>query len=260
MNELHDDRNIYECVEPEVGRELYRATLPDASNGQRKLRADHLLICDACRLEAAVAEAIGTGLAEGSLTLPGATTRRSAHHRALRLPTMLAAAAASFAVVGFVLTAVLPPTPMTVPGIDRAGSTVGFVRPVEGETVAARGPGFHWRPLPGAGSYRFRVEEVAGEFSWEGASPGTALVLPDDVPLPIGREFRAYLIPVPGDVVPAGSLSVRFRSGGPMAVLKYRALAAAWPARFLVVTGILLGMAALAVRSRIGWRDPDAAI
>ena len=250
MNDLNDSPNTYECVEPEVGREMWRLGQSGASTSDLKLHADHLLICDACRLEAAVGQAIGNGLATGALNLPETRSRVVRRGRSLRVPATLAAAALGLAAAGLILMVMLPPTGLVVPGADRSGASTGFERPVAGETIAGNHSQYRWQPIPGASSYLVRIEEVAGDFVWEGTSHGTSLTLPPDITLPAGRELRAYIITVPRDVAPAGDLSVRFRSGDRMAILKYRTLAAPWPAQLLILIGFLLGIGAAVLRYR----------
>ena len=236
-------RNVYECVEPEVGRELARWAGPGASEAERAHRADHLRVCDACRLEHAVERTVATGLADGSLKLPDRTAQPRRH----RLVPALAAGAVGMAAMGLLLVILLPPTPPPGFGIDRSGGVEGFLRPVEGETVGTGATNFRWHPVPGANSYRVRVEEVAGEFSWSGETDATDLALPGDVGLAAGREYRAYLEPVPRDLAPAGGLSVRFRSGSLTSVMRYRAAAAPAPARWLTLAGALMGLGAVGV-------------
>jgi hypothetical protein len=259
MNDGSAPKNAFECVEPDVGRELRHWTGPGATAAQRAQREDHLRICDACRLEAAVAREMLAGLADGSLVLPGnsaAAHRRRPRVLPIRPFPALTGAAACLVAAGLALAVLLPPVSPAGPGADRSGAEEGFVRPVEGETVGSDDLQFRWHPVTDATGYALRVEEVGGDFAWEGDSPTGSLVLPASVDLPVAREFRAYLTPIPRDLAPSGSLSVRFRSGTAGAVWRYRATAAPWPARWLVLAGLLAGMAAVGLRIGGRFRMP----
>lgn len=239
----------FECVEPVIGQELWRGVAPGATDEERASRSEHLRICDACRLAAAVEQDIASGLTDGSLSLPPrAPAGRPNRRRAL--VASLTAAAASLAAMGLLLVMVLPPIPRVGAGTDRSGSEEGFTRPVEGETIGATGTTFRWLPVDGARSYGLRIEEVGGDFVWEGTATGTALALPTGLQLPVGREYRAYLTTVPRDLVPQGTLDVRFRAGATGAVVLFRASAAPWPARILILLALAAGMAAIVLRRR----------
>lgn len=252
MNDDKAGRNLYECVEPDVGRELWRWAAPGATDEERAHRADHLRVCDACRLEHAVERTVAAGLTDGTLRLPVP----AAHTPRRRLVPTLAAGAVGMAAMGLLLVMLLPPSPPPGFGTDRSGSSEGFIRPVEGETVGASGPNLRWHPLPGANSYRVRVEEVAGDFSWSGETHDTDIALPTDASLTAGREYRAYVEPVPRDLAPAGGLSVRFRSGSLASVLRYRAAAAPASARWLTLSGALMGLGAVVIAALGRFRGP----
>ena len=260
MNNRIPETHGYECVEPAIGRELWRGAAPGATDEERARRSEHLRICDACRLTAAVEQDIASGLADGSLSLP---TRAPAFRRTGRgraLTASLVAAAASLAAMGLLLVVILPPVPVDGIGADRSGDTEGFTRPVEGETIAAAGTTFRWEPVDGARSYGLRIEEIGGDFVWEGSATGTALALPTGLKLPVDREFRAYLTTVPRDLVPEGSLSVRFHAGAAGAVVRFRASAAPWPAKGLILLGLVAGLAALGTRIRQRRSQPHTAV
>jgi hypothetical protein len=263
MNPMTDripDGFAYECVEPAIGRELWRGAAPGATETERNLRSEHLRICDACRLAAAVERDVASGLVDGSLMLPlrAPAGRRKRPHRKALVPA-LAAAATSMAAIGLLLVMVLPPLPLHEAGRDRSGADEGFLRPVEGEMISGRSPVFRWRPVPGARSYGLRVEEVGGDVVWEGATETPRIALPPEAALVQGREYRAHLETVPRDLVASGALAVRFRTGSPAAVIRYRAQAAPWPARLLVLLGLLAGLAAATVRLRDRGDRPRAA-
>lgn len=246
----------YECVEPAIGRELWRGVAPGASEAERNLRSEHLRICDACRLTAAVERDLASGLVDGSLMLPGSAPARRRIRRRPALVPSLAAAATSMAAIGLLLVVLMPPVPLADLGADRAGGSEGFLRPVEGETVATQGSVFRWRPVDGARSYALRVEEVGGGVVWEGTSVEPALALPPEITLNADREYRVHLETVPRDLVASGSLAVRFRGGSTAAVLRYRARSAPWPAHVLLGLALATGLAAAAIRLRERGRPP----
>ncbi|MCP4570918.1 MAG: hypothetical protein GY838_01075 [bacterium] len=260
MNNRINEPYGYECVEPVIGRELWRGAAPGATDEERKRRSEHLRICDACRLRAAVEQDIASGLADGSLSLPtrAPARRRTGHGKAL--VASLTAAATAMAAMGLLLVMLLPPVPVDGLGPDRSGSSEGFTRPVEGETVGASGTTFRWEPVEGARSYGLRIEEVGGDFVWEGTATGTALALPTGLHLPVDREFRAYLTTVPRDLVSEGSLSVRFHAGAAGAVVRFRASAAPWPAKGLILVGLVVGLAAVGTLIRERRNRPHTAV
>lgn len=253
----HDEG--YQCIEPDLGQDIWRLDLPDLAAEEFKLLNDHLRLCDACRLYGAMDRKFGEGLANGSLALPGDRDgeKFSPPVAWLSFGSRIPAFGAGLALAAsLLLVFMLPPEARDGGLVSRAGFEAPFVRPVEGEVIARMGTYLSWRKIQGASKYLVRIDEVGGDFQWSGESRGLSLALPTANDMPRGADFRAYLTPVPQDLAPTEGLSVSFRTDSYGAFLHYRLGAAAWPARWLGLGGLLVGCWALSMRLRgRRWRE-----
>ena len=233
----------YECVDPELG--AYLAELGDADpdpDTQRDLH-NHLLICDACRLQQAARKRIAAGLQDGTYHLDGADTSLIDRYRPPRWSAWLALAAC------LALVFVLPPRPLNEPGPSRApDSDFAMTRPVEGEYLLAGSPRLAWHPLAEASGYRITVASTDGTYRWQETTRANEIRIPADVPLPAQTRFLALLEPIPADLGPDGGLSVSFRTTSTQAWIWYR-LQAASPV-LLAVMGLALILIVAPVRIR----------
>ncbi|MEN8005842.1 MAG: hypothetical protein ABFS42_02460 [Candidatus Krumholzibacteriota bacterium] len=231
----------YECLEPEIGKNLWRLDLPELAADERRLLADHVGICDACRLQRDLESKIGRGLADGSLLLPAdlagctAPSRGSGWMSGWRsLGSVGAVAVAASLALAFIL----PPVPRDQGLVSRSGAEPGFIRPVEGEVVSPKPLRIIWDSIPGATSYELWVEDLDRKFQWRAETHDNFLTMPADIRIPNPADFRIMLTPVPGDLAPPGGVNVSFRTAGFGDFVRYRLTAAARPPRLLFIGGL----------------------
>ena len=224
----------YECVEPELGREIHRLDDPDLAPALARDLRDHLAICDACRLQ----RALGPELARATASSPPRPLL-------LRPAALTTGAGILLLAASLMLMLTLPPRSRMDGLVMRAGEQAVLVSPVDGELVRDRTPTIRWRPVPGATAYRVTVDAVGGGFHWEGLSHGTSLELPDRAHLPLDTDFRVILEPVPEDLAPAGGWSTIFRTGSTGAWLRYRLHRAPTLLRALAVLGLAVLLSGL---------------
>ncbi len=247
MSDRRDDG--YECVEPDLGRQLWRLEEPDTGQEEARPLREHLRICDACRLRRAILSEVAQGLASGRLGLAGDSAGRSApSRRRARTERLLAGSGGLAAAACLALLLLVPPAPVGGDRIERGDGAPTFRRPVEGEVLIDRTPRLSWRPVEGASRYRLEVTAVGGDYHWRTETEATAATVPADSPLPDDARLRAVLAPVPADLAAPGELSVAFRTGDVADLLHHR-LAMAGPGVLgLGLASLLLLLGALIVR------------
>ena len=209
----------FECIDPPVGGQIWRLGQAGLEPGRQAELEAHFSACHACRLlvnlDAHARELARQGRLENPAPIPGLRVPRSFGNRATWVAGL--ALAASLAAVW-----VLPPRPVgnarSVRGVDH----VRFLRPVEGEVLAAGHPVFRWTPVAGVSRYLVEIRDQDGRSLWEGESASPAIRLPEQFALQHGRDYKALLSVQPADLVPPGGTSVLFRSGSPWRVALHR--------------------------------------
>ncbi len=249
----HDHR--FECVEPDLGEQLWKLDTDDVAHELKQRLERHLRVCDDCRLQRAVHARLGEMGAEGDLVVEVEPARDA--HRWRRPDGLMAACGGLALAASLALVLVLPPTLPRAPGLSRAEDPgPGFLRPVEGEVLGADTPDLKWRPIAGATAYNLEITQTDGDYGWRGRADDASVRLPAEAALPARGRFRVLLEPVPADLAPLGGVSVSFRRAGPAEVFAYRVVAAP-PA--VHVLGVL-GLAALAVGAPLLRRRRLAAV
>lgn len=241
----------FECVEPELGAQIWRLQHPDdpddpGPGGPDQLRPrlrEHVRICDACRLRLAFGREIASGLASGSLRLP-VGSRPLPPRRAARL---LAWSGATAAAAGLALLLALPPLPVDGGRVERAGGRSPFLRPVEGEVLADLTPALSWRPVAGASRYEVTLRQIGGGYRWRTSTEATSTEIPAALALPRAADLRATVEPVPADLAAPGELTVGFRTGTFADALLHRLWASGPWTRAAGALALLLLAASLAV-------------
>lgn len=245
----------FECVEAELGAQIALLADPALDAGLRKRLDDHLLICDACRLEMAVQTRVAAGLADGRLSLdsaaaPHATTRA----RVRFVPRILTWGGGLAVAASLLLMFLLPPVP-SGPDVLRRSDQGGpqFLRPVEGEIVSTATPELEWTRIEGATAYRVQISRIGDEAIWSARVKTTTVRVPESFPLSGPARYRAILEPVPADLAGLADVSVTFRREGTAPFLAYRVGAAPLVARWLGIAGLAAlawGAAAMVPRKR----------
>jgi hypothetical protein len=143
----------------------------------------------------------------------------------------------------------LPPAPAGGDRLRRGdGDAPRFLRPVAGEVVDGDRSTLSWRAIDGASGYRVRLESADGAYAWEQTVRGATTAVADHPAPPSGTELRAFLEPVPADLAPSGGISVAFRTGNGLDIIRYRFDAAPVTARLLVGFGLAALLCSLSLR------------
>lgn len=223
----------FACIDPPVGDQIWRLEQPDPGSGLPAELEAHLSACHACHLlvnlDAKARELARCGRLESAGPVWRPRIFRSHASRATWIAGL--GLAASLAAMAF-----LPPRPAGVASSVRGLDRVRFLRPVEGEVLAASRPVLRWSPIAGASRYVVEVRDQDGRSLWEGETSESEIRLPANLSLTHGREYRALLSAQPSDLVPPSHPSVRFRGGSYGRVVLHRLR---WASPFLQAAAIL---------------------
>jgi|GEM_PF-2166845 len=253
--------SAYECLEPALGTCLWELERDDTPGDRRARLQAHLDLCEACQWDRAVAVRLEAGLTAGTLHLPHTEATPGRRRTRWPHPAALASSGAALIAACLVLMMILPPAPTGDQVTLRTGeSAQGFLRPVEGEVVHAGSMILSWTPVEGATSYRVTLRGVDVDFQWEETTHGTELKIPRLDLDPAEQQLQAVLTPVPVDLVPAGRISVTFRTGSQTQVAIDRLTKAPLWLNLLWMVG--LGLLAVSVwvidrRTRYMVKHPD---
>ncbi len=257
MSPTDNDPGFFECVDPAVGDLVWRYSEPDLDPALRRKLTDHVAICDACRWDLGLEQAVLSGLQDRTLQVDPPRQglfspfrhRRRAAARSLRAAGGLALAAS------LALMLLLSPSAPDGDLVDRGGDDLlRILRPVESEVVFQTGPRIVWTPLPDAVRYKVTLRQAGGSFAWIDSTSATEIRVPRNASLPRRARIRAFVEPFPPDLAPPRGVSVSFRTGSPAAFFLYRLGAAPPPVRLLAVVG--LGLLAAGVMSAWLLRRP----
>ncbi len=230
-----------ECVDLDLGRELWRLEDPQTNPKQRKRLEAHLSICAACRLQVAHQQAVADGLREGSLHVRAAGPFGG--------PTMFAAGISALA-AGLCLIFMQP---LTKPGIvERSNDdATHLLAPVSGQVVVDRTPKIRWTVMEGARAYDVTVRDTNGDLAWRERTENASTSPQPTAQLERGHDYRIRVNAVPAFA--AGEpLRGSFRVGTWSEFVRYR-LAVARPWQWLLV-GLGLALTAVGVLRRMSFR------
>jgi hypothetical protein len=253
MDRPNQERDHYECVEPELGAVLWQLESPLIKPALKQRLESHLTICDACRLERAVERAIGTGLQSGRLHLPDPVERegpssdhiRQADRQRPAWPLATVWGGLGLAVTSLVLIFVLAPTPLFPDLVTRAqDSRPRFLRPLESEVIRSLTPAISWTPIEDATRYRLTLEDIRGSYLWMTVTDQSQAAPPTEHALPPDSQIRATLETIPVDLLALGEVTVSFRTGSWHEYVGYRLKAA--PSGLQITTLIGLAISLLA--------------
>ncbi|MBU0742046.1 hypothetical protein KKG45_08825 [bacterium] len=237
----------YECVDPNVGEEIWRLDIPNLDAVLRRELEAHVLVCHACRLHRDLDACARRLVRDGEIDLgatPAAASWSSGLARAAGIAATLAIVAS---LVGVLF---LPPRPVGADMAVRGEVEARFTRPVEGQVVPAGACCLSWTEVPGATRYEVRITDRDGDFTWTGTTDRNRIDLPEDAGLTEGAAYKAVLSARPVDLLPPGRTSVAFRSGTSFEVAAHRLR---WAQRWIHGLGLAgLFLLALAV---VRWRE-----
>lgn len=222
-----------------VGKRILDLASPALEADERDFLEAHLAVCAYCRLALDLHAKLGEGIRDGSLNA-------EAHPMARRVarPNWFGWGAGAAVAAGLILMFALPPRPTGTTLVLRGPDKTRFLRPVEGEVVRKGSLALRWTEVPGADGYRVQVTGLNGGSTWTGTAEEASLVLPGDA-IPAGEEtYRAILSTVPEDLLPPGSASVSFKTGGLLAVASHQAQRAQLVSYVFALAGLTLAIAA----------------
>ncbi len=232
MSDHQDQTGSFECVQPELGHQIWRLEMNDTSDDLRNSLENHLAVCDSCRLTLAAEVLVKESARDNSLKI----VKSSPVKRLLALNFNLVG---SISLAASLALALLMPPSQLESSLVRGDGAPGFIRPVEGETIRQDTPELTWNAVPGATAYRVEISGVGNDYQWETQSQKPSVVISSQHPVPKDKVLRAVIQPVPDDLVPLGSISVTFKREGLGQFFIYRIGAASNFAKFLGLLGLL---------------------
>lgn len=240
MSERETPRDGYECVDPELGDELWQLDDPGSDAALRGRLEAHLSVCAGCRLLRAAEARTREGLREGRLVLHDDARPR-------RLPWTLGGGGALALAACLALVLLGPPR---APGDDlrlRAdGDRPAITRPVSEEVVLGERPHVAWTPVEGATAYRVTLCSVDGAHEWAHETDASSLRVPEDAGLASSARYRILLETVPAHLA-GGGVRSSFRTGTLGEFLRYRFGAA--PLWVLLLGAFGAGLGGLGIAS-----------
>lgn len=230
-----DDRLHHECIDPDLGEQLWRLDDPATDSRLRKRLEHHVAHCAACRLQLAVGEALADGLHTGRLTLPPPSCRRR------RLAARIAGGGALALAASLILLLALPPATPSHMLRDAAGGP-RITRPGPGEVVLGGQPTIAWTPADDARAYEVTVTDPGNAVAWSTRTTATEARPPADAALAAGRRYRIAVTPVPAYA--GRTMQETFRTGGALAFVGHRLGHGVRAARVLGLIALLVTVAA----------------
>jgi hypothetical protein len=237
----------YECIDPELGKELWRLDDPGTAPEQRRILLRHCHHCSACASVRALAETLDQAAQDGALnrlTPP----RRPARWSPWATPFGGLAVAASLALI-----MLLPPSADTMRAPTRAAMPQAeIIRPVTDEVVATSRPTIRWTPLERAREYHVVVTTEAGNELWRTRTEATEARPGRDDGIDAPGRYRIWIEPVPKTLAATGSFGGSFVRGSIWEAARWRmAHAAMWVVSLGVLGLILLSWGvAMALQNR----------
>ena len=217
MDELW--KTPFECVDPGIGGRIWRLEQPDLAPPLRAELEAHLAACHACRLLVSLDSAARKLVRDGRLEDEEVVPRpRKIRPRRRATPWIAGLALAASIVAVFLV----PPRPVLPASEVRGPDPIRFLRPVEGEVLAASRPVLRWTAVAGASRYFVELRDQEGRSVWTGESSVPTLRLPEGISLPRNHAFKAILSVEPSDLMPPGATSVVFRRGSPWDLALHR--------------------------------------
>ena len=244
MTERDEPSPVFECVQPEIGGQIWRLTDPDSTAELLEPLRRHLAVCDACRLTLAVGDRLAAAAAEGAVRVEIDDAPAVRPTRRFWQPRLVGGGGLVAVAAGLVLMLMLPPRDLTG-RISRGDDAPRFLRPVEGEVVVSASPQLRWTAVDGATGYQIQVLDPDGDYAWSGRSDQETARIPADLPLPAGRDVRVLVSPVPSDLAPMGEISVSFRRGDTFAFLADRFRRAHVASAVVGLAGLVMAFGAM---------------
>ncbi len=238
----------YECIDPELGKELWRIDDPNSPVTTKARLQAHLEYCPHCRTLEVMKGRLASGLERGQLEITESESRQPMHLNSKWAAWVGAAAVAATLALVFLQA----PNARQNGLILRGGDGSAVLRPAPDEIIAGSTPVIRWKPVTGANSYQVRVSAVENEYVWSDVVSNAETRIPRDHSLPPNSRFRIRVQPVPTHLTGPNGFYSSFRTGSLAEFVAYR-----WHVRSLMAkfSGWLgLGSLALALLGPLGLR------
>jgi len=157
MKDHEDQTGSYECVQPELGHQIWRLEMKDTSDELRSSLENHLAVCDSCRLTLAAEVLVKEGARDNSLKIVKTSPAK-------RLSVLNFNLIGSISLAASLALALLMPPGQLENSLVRGDGAPGFIRPVEGETIRQDTPELTWNAVPGATAYRVEISGVGNDY------------------------------------------------------------------------------------------------
>lgn len=209
-----DEGKSYECVEPDVGEQLWQYNMPGVDSELQQHLEDHLTVCAECRLQLALQRHMED---QEPAKVGRVLGRRNWITGSVSISAGLSLAAC------LLLMFFLPPKSPNASMVLRSdGNGPSILRPVSGEVVPGTNFHFTWTAVKNASGYRLQVRDPAGSFEWMTETQQTSTELPADIKLPANKHLHAYLEIIPPYLTPDEGIDVSFQTGSAVAYFGYR--------------------------------------
>lgn len=247
MSDEDEMTDGFECIEPDLGDQMWRLEGSGTESALHDQLVDHLAYCDACRLKQGAVRHLQRALADGDVELsrsdwrhaPSSSNRR--YHDVIQRTGAWGGLALA---AGIALMLLLPPE---MPGgnlTSRSGpDTARFLEPVESQVVSDRTLEIAWTSVEGASGYQLTLEAEQELYHLTETTSETSLRIPSESALPEQALIRACLVTIPPDLGPPGGISLTFRTGSPSEALGHRLQTAPLYSRVIAGVGLLVMMA-----------------
>ncbi len=206
MKDQQSRQAAFECVQPELGDQIWRLDLDETAAELHTRLEHHLQVCDSCRLTLALDSKLASAAVGGHITIASDSVDGNAWSRGLMSAGGLALAAS------LALVLLIPPGVMPF-GSFRGDAETMILSPVEGEVLTDATPRASWQPVTDATAYRVTLTGIDSSYQWSAHVENTTAQVPETNALPAQGRFRLLVEPVPADLAPLGENSVVFRRG-----------------------------------------------
>ncbi|MCP4144916.1 MAG: hypothetical protein GY752_06480 [bacterium] len=221
----------FECIEPELGQELWQYDCPEVDPDLKTKLGNHLTLCQKCNQIRELDSVLASGLSNGTLQIKkpvyASPVKRYATRFVASMGTMAIAA-------GLVLMFMLP-IQENANQVDRGLDKSGFFMPVDSEVITGGKVNLAWAPVKRATGYLLRLESAEGDWQHSVKTDKNRIMIPH---LPAESNITAYLKSIPGDLSPIGGWSISFRHGSFSEFAQFRVKNSAVFARILIVFGL----------------------
>ncbi|MBC8426281.1 hypothetical protein H8E07_19365 [bacterium] len=240
MNEREIPQDGYECVDPDLGGELWRLDDPETNRALRGRLEVHVSICARCRLQLATEDWTRSGLRSERIVLRGERSRTRI------TPLHLGGFGAMALAAGIALVFLLPAGTLDKDMLVRGNpEQPAITRPIPGEVVHGNKPRIEWTPIADATSYRVTLRQVDGSHEWSHETTDPQACVTDDALLATSARYRVLLETVPAYLASGGGLHSSFRTGTTGEFMRYRlGTAPAWAIALGALGAILGGLGA----------------